>query len=135
MHNWKVRLVTKGGQNKEVTMYDFNYPRDAESAALSQNDGVSIISSCIYIPHPSSSFTIENRTKNTNSFMSADEYDDCSYDPSFDYVEHKTSKYDDLYSYLGVMLLFSPLSLIFLFVSPILFILIQIAFAYWWFSR
>jgi hypothetical protein len=120
MADWEVQLITKDGQIKTVKVYDYNYPSDAESAALSQTGGQRIIWSS---PFTATKET-PNTSQNTNSNTSR------SYDYSnieFDY----STKEGLIVGYIAAAIL--PTILLWC-INPIPAILFNIAFARWWFT-
>ena len=119
--DWEVQLITKDGQIKTVKVYDYNYPSDAESAALSQTGGQRIIWSSPFREKTEYGSTSDNDNRP-------------HYSPSVNYdnIEFDLSTTNGM---IGGYIAATLLPTIFLWcIHPIPAILFNIAFARWWFT-
>lgn len=67
MTDWKVKVITKSNQVKDVVVYDYTYPGDAIDAAIAQTNAKNYIS---VIPHyPVEDYSTYN-SYNTNAHSS-----------------------------------------------------------------
>ena len=122
MADWEVQLITKDGQIKTVKVYDYNYPSDAENAALSQTGGQRIIWCSPFREKTEYGNTSQNTSSNTSR----------SYDYSSN-IEFDYSTKEGLFAgYLAAAII--PTIFLWL-INPIPAILFNIAFARWWFTN
>lgn len=121
MTDWRVQLTTADGQVKTVTVYDYNYPSDAERAALSQTGGQSINWSSPFIEKKESTYITEsNEDSSSYSTFNINDIE----------VDYST-KAGLIQGYICTTLL--P-TIILWCINPIPAILFNIAFARWWFT-
>jgi len=120
MTDWNVQVFTQDGQVKNVKVYDYNYPSDAERAALSQTGGAKVIWSSPFCD------TLGSDNEPTTQSSGGGFYVDMR--PSdFDY----STKEGLIGGFICATLL--P-TIILLLIHPIPAILFNLALARWWFT-
>lgn len=117
--DWEVQVITKDMQIKNVKVYDYNYPSDAQRAALCQTGADRVIWCQPYTPN-----TNNESTSTYDSGYSEPEYIYVDYD--YDYSKPE----DNIAGYIVATLLPSALLWI---VHPFLCIVFNVFFARWWF--
>lgn len=116
--DWEVQVITKDMQIKNVKVYDYNYPSDAQRAALAQTAAERVIWCQAYTPS-----TNNESTSTYEPSCSEPEYIEIDFDYS------TTS--GKVQGYIVATLLPSALLWI---VHPFLCIVFNLFFARWWFT-
>jgi hypothetical protein len=116
--DWNVRVVTKHNQIKDVKVYDYIYPSDAESAAIAQTDAIRVITS-----NP-----IFEDSNTDNNFVDLNQQNTSHYNSNNSYYWDN----NDLYGYLLVT---SIPSTIFWLMSPVACCIFNAVLCYWWFKK
>jgi hypothetical protein len=116
--DWDVQVVTKDLQIKTVRVYDYNYPSDAQRAALSQTAGDRVIS-CQAYNKPQEVSTTQSYEKTSSNYDFSN--------VEFDY----STKGGLLVGYICATIV--PTFILWI-INPIPAIIFNIFFARWWFT-
>jgi hypothetical protein len=128
--NWKIKLLTQNHQIKDIIVYDFNNPTDAEYSALAQTGGLKIIS-CTptkrLVANTQESKSLINDVCDEKYYFNAKT--EAQYIRSLPKTEQNI-----VWLFYYAIATCLP-SLILYFISPYLFIIFNILFSLWWFKK